>query len=115
MKKRIKKLRGKIMINSREWNLVGVNKECGGWFRCSDESGVGYIRIGVKKATRRAILEVLVHEIIEGILADDGIRWKESNEKMLFAFDHNYLENFGPKVVEALVSCGAMDPNIKVL
>ena len=114
----MKAKRKTIRICSREWTLRADKKTKGGArFSAYGQSGSGYIVIGTKGQGRRSIIEVLTHEVIEGILTQDHRRWKESsgNEKMLFCFDHNYLDGFAEKVVDALVSCGLVDPKKKVV
>lgn len=114
-RKRFKPTRKKIIINSREWKLESCNKDAGAEFKLYDKYGTGIIRIGVKNADKRSVMESLVHEIIEGTLTDENKRWKEDGTKMLFCFDHEYLTTLCPKIVTALASCGAIDAYRKVL
>ena len=114
----MKSKRKTIRICSREWTLRANKKERGG--ACLNTygiSGAGNITIGTKGQCRRSIIEGLAHEVTEGILTHDNQRWKESsgNEKILFCFDHDYLDRFSEKLVDAFVSCGLIDPNKKVV
>ena len=86
-------------------------------FSTCTKNGAGCIVIGTKGQCRRAAIEMLTHEVMEGILTHDNRRWKEGreNEKTLFCFNHNYLDGFAEKLVDAFVSCGLIDPNKKVV
>lgn len=107
-----------IRICSREWTLRADKKERGGAsFNTYGKSGAGNIVIGTKGQCRRHTIEALTHEVMEGILTHDYRRWKATpdNERILFCFDHDYLDGFAEKLVDALVSCGLIDPNKKVI
>lgn len=119
MKNRRKPIQKKVRICSREWILESDprRKNGGAEFNTYGKDGLGHIKIGTFRQNKRYILEVIMHEVIESILSYDEKRWKESkdNGKILFSFDHNYLEGFCPKLIDALVSCGVIDPNKKIL
>ncbi|MBE3137680.1 MAG: hypothetical protein IMZ43_09885 [Thermoplasmata archaeon] len=107
-----------IRICSREWTLRADKRERGGArLQTFGLNGAGNITIGTRGQCRRSIIEGLAHEVVEGILTHDGQRWKEGsgNEKILFCFDHNYLDKFSEKLIDAFVSCGLIDPNKKVV
>ena len=118
-KPKITKVKRKtIRICSREWTLrANRGGLVGGRLTTYGRSGAGEIVIGTKGQCRRYIIEVLAHEAMEGILIHDNRRWKEGsgNERILFCFDHNYLDKFAEKLVDAFVSCGLIDPNKKVI
>ena len=107
-----------IRICSREWTLRADKKMAGGAnFKTFAKNGAGRMVLGTKGQCRRAVIELLTHEVLEGILTHDNRRWKESreNEKILFCFNHDYLDGLAEKVVDAFVSCGLIDPNKKVI
>lgn len=106
-----------IRICSREWTLRANKDKGGASFVTYGSSGAGHIIVGTKGQCRRHIIESLTHEIIEGILTQDYRRWKETmdNGRILFCFDHNYLDGFAEKIVDAFVSCGLIDPGKKVI
>jgi len=114
----MKTKRKTIRICSREWTLRADKKEAGGAHLSTyGRSGAGEITVGTKGQCRRSIIEALIHEVIEGILTHDNRRWKEGpdSEKILFCFDHEYLDYFSQKVTDALISCGLIDPRKKVV
>jgi hypothetical protein len=119
-KKPLKPKQKTIMINSRGWTLrshkIGWSKFC-----TYDKNGNGLISIcvgrdGAKRSNRRK-LEALIHEILEAILTDDFRRWSDNADasRCIFCFDHDYLNELESKLLTALVSCGMVDPNKKVI
>lgn len=114
----MKPKRKTIRICSREWTLRANKKKSGGAiFNTYGKSGAGNIIVGTKGQCRRHIIESLTHEIMEGILTHDYYRWKDThnNGRILFCFDHDYLDGFAEKLVDAFVSCGLIDPKKKVV
>lgn len=100
-----------MKICSREYE-IRTNKSVGGarfysWGKNS--KGTGLIEIG--NYDKRTCAELLMHEITEAILVEDGKRFIETdrekcNERYLFMFTHDYLDTFGPKLLEAITTSG---------
>ena len=63
-----------IRICSREWKLVVNHEGDGASFKTYCKNGDGLIAIGTKGQTNRTILELLTHEVMEGILSHDCMR-----------------------------------------
>lgn len=110
-----------IRICSREWDLRTGRDSGGAHFSTYDKDGLGRITVGTRGQDNRYILEMIMHEVVEGILSYDHRRWSEkpngdgTDGRILFCFDHTYLDEFCPKLLDALTSCGMVDPRKKVI
>lgn len=70
--------------------------------------GLGKVTVGVGSFTHpEEILETILHELFEGIMVHDEVAYDSSRRKRIFVFDHDYLDTFCAKLIDALVSCGA--------
>lgn len=101
-----------MRICGREYRLVFSKSQSGGAFWCygKDESGQGEIRIKSQRELH-ATAEILCHEALEAIFAEDGVRFanmnrEPGNENMIIMFDHHYFNTVGPKLLDALLSSG---------
>lgn len=105
-----------IRICSREWNLEAKTEKVGTGSFCIDHGkGSSYIRVATKDRANMDILQTLIHEIIESILTSDGRRWAESHSNAVFCFTHDYLSEFDAKILDAMISCGMIDPEKKII
>lgn len=104
-----------IRICSRTFDLCFDPNREGGEFTSSFNGGRGRMIVGTKIKSLDHVVTVLVHEILEAILAIDGKRFVDkAATNMLFTFDHNYLGELGYKVVDALKSSKCFEINGEV-
>lgn len=107
-----------IRICSREWDFVRMHgKKMDGLLNGSfsyDPTG-GIIEIDTGRRCNREILRTTIHEILESILTVDSCRWAESPDRIMFCFDHNYLNGLDARILDALISCGMVDPEKRVI
>jgi hypothetical protein len=101
-----------IRICSDEWDLrVDKNLE-GGLVNMNPDNENSYMTIGFANPSKYYRASVLIHEVLESILMYDGKRWEniigDNRTVYLFSFDHDYLDQLGPKVLDALLSSGAL-------
>ena len=75
-----------IQINGRPWKVVRNPNISGG--ACHTHPGV--IEIG-KSANPDQEFEILLHEILEGILLSGGRRYENNADEQVFCFDHHEL------------------------
>ena len=101
-----------MKICGRDYRLNFSKKQSGGEFWCygKDKSGRGEISIVSGKDLRHTA-EILVHEALEAIFAEDNVRYHNSsydpgNENRFFVFSHHYFDSIGPKLVDALLTSG---------
>lgn len=100
-----------MKICSRKYKLTFDRKQSGGGFWCHGRKseGRGEICIGHYKSLRNCA-EILCHEVVEAILHEDDKRFsvgrEDTNATRQFQFDHDYLNGFGPKLADALLTSG---------
>ena len=102
-----------IKICSREFDLKFHGKDRRGGFFDShqgeDGCGRGLISIAAAYGIEDK-MDVLIHEILEAIMATDGKRfyprWSADDDNPLFVFDHNYLCGLSTKILDALLTSG---------
>jgi len=98
MRKIIKRPK-KIVIGGKEWRISYDSKKSGGSFQTSDYT----IKIGTKY--KQDIIEVFLHEVIEAALSNRMFRWPmwdNTNNRMIFVFDHNQFEEIIKDLAYAL-------------
>lgn len=96
-----------IRICSRTFDLYFDPRRYGGEFTTSRNGGRGALIIGTNQKNLDEVLIVLLHEIIESILAIDGKRYVAPNQDLgrsIFTFNHDYLTEFLYKFLDALKS-----------
>ena len=74
-----------VIISSKEWKIRQYKSKADGWF----DFAIHEMGIGTKYKSE--VLKILLHEILETIIAARLHRYKiydEGNEKLLFSFDH---------------------------
>jgi hypothetical protein len=114
MKKKKETKHKTVRISGRRYDLIFDPTQNGGHFATmtEDGKGSGYVMVGTKCKDSQLILETLLHEIIEATLAVDNRRWKDElndHSPMIFSFDHTYLTEFTSKILDSLISSGALD------
>jgi hypothetical protein len=73
-----------IQINGRPWRVIRNKRIYGG--ACHTHPGT--IEIG-NVANNDQEFEVLIHEILEGILLSGGRRYENNADEQMFCFDHH--------------------------
>jgi hypothetical protein len=105
-----------IRICSQEWKLQkDCRKHGGGSFVTDGGRGTGVMVIGTKGQDNQYILKVMIHEILESILTVQGRRWAESSTSAVFVFSHNQMEDICWSILDAMTSCGMVDPKKKII
>lgn len=101
-----------MKICSRKYKLTFDRKQSGGafWINGRKSEGKGEICIGHYRNLRNCA-EILCHEMVEAILVEDDKRFcstgrQDNSARRRFQFDHDYLDNIGPKLVDALLTSG---------
>lgn len=83
------KIPKKIFICGSEWRIIQTKKRIGGLFRSRDK----IIKVN---SSSKYINEILLHEIIEAIMANRGLRYDnfgmELQEDFKFVFNHTEFE-----------------------
>lgn len=103
------KLNATIRIASREYDLIADPDTHGASFDTMGNTGRGRIIIGTSMNDPAHIATLVLHEILESIMSESGVRYHDtgsSDTNYLFVFNHNYLHNLVPMLLDALVSCG---------
>ncbi len=102
-----------MKICSRDYKLSFDNKtgRYAGEFYSSGSKGAGNGEIKVHCGDLRTTAEILCHEIMEAILCEDGKRYCSTsydydNSRYLFQFSHDYLDGYGAKLLDALITSG---------
>ena len=88
-----------VIISGAEWDIKLNPKDGGGYF-----NGAKF-EIGIGTKHKKDVPMILLHEIIEAIITDRGHRYKifhETNEKLLFCFNHAEFENIVRDIALAL-------------
>lgn len=93
------KIPKKIFICGAEWRIIQTNKKIGGFFRSKDK----FIKVNVGS---KYINEIFLHEILEAIMANRGLRYDkyglELQEDFKFVFSHAEFEQMVRDVAMAL-------------
>ena len=102
-----------MKICSREYKLKFKPKHAGASFWSHDDKGCGCIEIGTDYSDLRYLASVMLNEIIEAVLYEDGKRFKPSiaqnddHTRYVFHFDHEYLNSeLCNKLLEAMLTSG---------
>jgi hypothetical protein len=93
------KLPKKISICGVDYDVVQDKKINGGKFDC----GTYKIKIGIRYP--KDVPNIFLHEIIEAIITERGQRWRmwsDTNEKLLFSFNHAEFVNIVMDIAAAL-------------
>lgn len=88
-----------VLICGAEWDIKLNPKEGRGWF-----NGAKF-EIGIGTKHSKDVPMIFLHEVIEAIITDRGHRYKifhETNEKLLFSFNHAEFENIVRDIALAL-------------
>ncbi len=107
----------KMLISSKEWDLVEQKNREGAWFCHCDRKNGGRrtVVLGTKDKDARYHAEILIHEVIEIMLSQDGKRyvgdWVRSRDhsRYFFSFDHDYLDGVGATLLTALLTSGMFE------
>lgn len=101
-----------VKICSREYALRFRKGNSGACFYSNgpDTNGNGVIEIGDYKDLE-FVCGIIIHELVEAILYEDGRRYcppvvEGDHSRYLFCFDHDYLDGFQNKVLDALLTSG---------
>lgn len=93
------KIPNKIFICGSEWRIIQTKKKIGGFFRSRDK----IIKVN---ASSKYINEILLHEILEAIMANRGMRYDkyglELQQDFKFVFNHDEFEQMMRDVAMAL-------------
>jgi hypothetical protein len=109
-----------IKICSNEYDLIFSKILTGGRFSTlgteTKDTGRGQLVVGTKFPDIRYRASVLIHEILEAILAVDCKRsshQQNGEERHIFVFDHDYMDTLGEKVLDAMLTseCFIIDKN----
>ena len=94
------KLPKSVIICGYKWKIVQVPEDSGGWF----VNGEKTIYIGGKIEKEKT--EIFLHEVIEAILSDRGMRYSiyatGTNDRLLFSFYHYEFESIIKDITLAL-------------
>ena len=106
-------LNNNIRICARDFKLIGDKGLVGGGRACLyPDNGRGQIHVGIGQITDPyEIFETLLHEIMESIMLQDEVEydpWRDTTDRRLFCFDHHYFNSLPSKIMDALISCGAI-------
>lgn len=105
------KINSTVRIASKEYDIIADPKISGASFNTMGNRGRGRIVIGTLMPDPNHISALLVHEIIETIFCETGVRYSinaHEESSFLFVFDHDYLVNFVSMFLDALMSCGLL-------
>jgi hypothetical protein len=93
------KIPKKVVICGAEWRIIQTKKKIGGFFRSRDK--IIKVNVGSKY-----IKEILLHEILEAIMANRGLRYDrygiEMQEDLKFVFSHTEFEQMVRDIAMAL-------------
>lgn len=97
---------GSYQLGWRNLDLIADPKECGGsFFFVPDKAALSRIRVGFDYPEIGQAWAVLYHEALELLMADAGLRYRQSgsyvpnaSDAYLFHFDHNQFSEIAAKL-----------------
>lgn len=110
--KKVNRRPTEIRIGSLVFDLLYDARSMGAEFNTNPGTGKGVIRLGTKCKNPSYFANNLLHEIIEVLLVEDDLRWKDkynSKSQSIFCFTHEDFQKIVPKIYDSMRSVGLIN------